>query len=58
LVAPPEILYKRKPEHSLDFFEKCYNDYLKLSKEFNIHLIDTSKYSEDEVVEIIINNLK
>ncbi len=57
LVAPPNILYERKSEHSKEFFEKCYNDYLKLAKANKITIIDTNKNSEKQVVDIIIKTL-
>ena len=57
LVAPPKVLYERKPEHTLEFFEKCYEQYLILAKQYGIVVIDTDKKSEEEVENFIINKL-
>jgi thymidylate kinase len=60
-LAKPEILYKRKPEHTLDFFKKNYKEYKNVGKSYNSLFIDTSKLSEEQAInrflEVIRNEL-
>lgn len=58
LVADPEILYQRKPEHTLDFFIQCHKLYTDLSKIHNVILIDTSHCNEKEVINLICKHLQ
>jgi hypothetical protein len=58
LVAQPEILYQRKPEHTLEFFNICYDDYISLVNDYKISLIDTSYINESEVLLSIYKKLE
>lgn len=57
LLAPPEVLYKRKPEHTKEFFKSCHSQYEEVVKQFNIDLVDTEKNTPQEVVDILIHKI-
>jgi len=58
LIAPPEILYSRKPEHTEEFFIECHQKYMELAKEYGINIIDTSELTESAVMGYITKNIQ
>jgi len=56
-IADYKILYERKPEHTLEFFEKCHGSYSKLAMDQDLIVLDSTFNNEDEIVKIIIDNI-
>jgi hypothetical protein len=57
LTADAQTLYKRKPEHTQEFFNETVEAYNKLSKEFKLELIDTKKMNPQEVKKYILETI-
>lgn len=56
-LADPEILYRRKPEHSLGFFKTCRNSYLDLARQNGWKVLDSSRKNETEVMDELLESL-
>lgn len=56
-IADYEVLYKRKPEHTLDFFKVCHGKYLLLAKESNMLLLDSTSKNKNDILEDLVGNL-
>ncbi len=57
LICPAKISYERKPENSLEFFEKAHNAYKKLAEEYKLYLIDTAQNNTQQVYEHVLKYL-
>ena len=56
-IADYKVLYDRKPEHTLEFFEKCYEEYMSLATEHNMILLDSTTKNPDIILKELLNGL-
>jgi thymidylate kinase len=58
LWADAETLYKRKPEHTEEFFQETVTAYKKLQIEYKLDFINTAEKSPEQVTEYILNKVQ
>ncbi len=56
-IADYNILYNRKPEHTMDFFKKCHSEYITLARKYDMIVLDSGKYNEKEVVKKLLQKI-
>jgi thymidylate kinase len=56
-IAEPDILHKRKPEHTEKFFHECHGKYENLAKDFNLTTLDSSNASKDDILEELLEKI-
>jgi len=57
LTASYNILYKRKPEHTVEFFKQCRVNYLKLVKINNMKILDSGEYNEYDIMKRLLQKI-
>lgn len=56
-IADYEILRKRKPEHTIEFFKQCYGKYNNLAKEQNMIILDSTKNNEEKILKKLLDRI-
>jgi len=57
LLAKPKIVFRRKPENLLSFFEFAYQEYVFLAKRLNFLIISSDNKNENEIVDELIEHI-
>lgn len=56
-IADYKILHNRKPEHTMSFFKKCHADYIKIAKKYDMILLNSGKYNENEIIDQLLKHV-
>jgi thymidylate kinase len=56
-IASPETLHRRKPEHTMEFFRECYEEYRDVAERRKLILLDSNKHAEEELLKQLIKAL-
>ncbi len=56
-IADYKVLHKRKPEHTLNFFKKCYTDYMNLAKVNNLTILNSTNKNRDLIMKDLVNSI-